>query len=87
MHPTSSSTATGKEMACLNGGSPFLQLGGLFEQDDVDAALRVMQAAATPSGSFFPLPEENDFQKAFAAHEGQGRQWPSIPAAQRLTFA
>jgi len=49
---------------------PFLALGGVWEQDDIDAALRVMQAAAGPNGNFFPLPEENDFQKALAAHEG-----------------
>ena len=49
---------------------PFRALGGIFEQDDIDAAQRVIAAAAEPSGNFFPLPEENDFQKAFAAHEG-----------------
>ncbi len=49
---------------------PFLALGGLFEQDDVDAATRVLQTATEPGGSFFPLPEENDFQDAFAEHEG-----------------
>jgi dTDP-4-amino-4,6-dideoxygalactose transaminase len=49
---------------------PFTALGGVFEQDDIDAALKVMQAAAEPGGNFFPLPEETDFQQAFAAHEG-----------------
>ncbi|HXM94892.1 MAG TPA: DegT/DnrJ/EryC1/StrS family aminotransferase [Candidatus Dormibacteraeota bacterium] len=49
---------------------PFLPLGGWYEQDDVDAATRVIRAAADPGGGFFPLPEENDFQTAFAAHEG-----------------
>ena len=49
---------------------PFQALGGLFEQDDIDAALKVMQAAAQPGGSFFPLPEETDFQDALAGHEG-----------------
>jgi dTDP-4-amino-4,6-dideoxygalactose transaminase len=49
---------------------PFLALGGVWEQDDIDAAHRVMQAAAGPNGNFFPLPEETDFQKALAAHEG-----------------
>lgn len=48
----------------------FQALGGLFEQDDIDAALKVMQAAAQPGGSFFPLPEETDFQNALAEHEG-----------------
>jgi len=49
---------------------PYLALGGAFEQDDIDAALEVMTAAAEPNGNFFPLPEEPDFQKAFAGHEG-----------------
>jgi dTDP-4-amino-4,6-dideoxygalactose transaminase len=49
---------------------PFAALGGVFEQDDIDAANKVMQQAATPGGSFFPLPEENDFQRALAQHEG-----------------
>ena len=48
---------------------PFKSLGGLFEQDDVDAALKVIQAAAE-GGDFFPLPEENDFQNVLAEHEG-----------------
>jgi dTDP-4-amino-4,6-dideoxygalactose transaminase len=49
---------------------PYKALGGLFEQDDVDAAQRVIAKAAADGGDFFPLPEENDFQKALAAHEG-----------------
>ena len=49
---------------------PFGALGGLFEADDVEAAHRVTSAAAGPGGSFFPLPEENEFQEALAAHEG-----------------
>ena len=52
---------------------PFQALGGVFEQDDINAALKVMQAAAQPGGSFFPLPEENDFQKSLAEHEGAER--------------
>ncbi len=49
---------------------PFLALGGLFEADDVAAANRVVEAAAASGGNFFPLPEENEFQKALADHEG-----------------
>lgn len=49
---------------------PFLALGGLFEQDDVEAAQHVIAAAAEEGGNFFPLPEENDFQNRLAAHEG-----------------
>ena len=48
---------------------PFQALGGLFEQDDVDAAVKVMQAVVD-GGSFFPLPEENNFQNALARYEG-----------------
>jgi dTDP-4-amino-4,6-dideoxygalactose transaminase len=49
---------------------PFRSLGGLFEEDDVAAAMRVVQAATETEGSFFPMPEEAEFQKAFAEHEG-----------------
>lgn len=49
---------------------PYLALGGVWEQDDVAAAHKVIAAAAEPNGNFFPLPEEADFQKALAEHEG-----------------
>lgn len=49
---------------------PFVAMGGVYEQDDVEAVTRVVAAAAGVGGSFFPLPEENDFQHAFAQHEG-----------------
>jgi dTDP-4-amino-4,6-dideoxygalactose transaminase len=49
---------------------PFIALGGVWDQDDVNAATRIIAAAAQPGGNFFPMPEEGDFQKAFAAHEG-----------------
>jgi len=52
---------------------PFSALGGLFEQDDVEAAAGVLRAATEEDGSFFPLPEENDFQTAFAQHEGAAK--------------
>jgi dTDP-4-amino-4,6-dideoxygalactose transaminase len=48
---------------------PFLSIGGLYERDDIDAATRVI-AAVADQGSFFPLPEENDFQRQFSEHEG-----------------
>jgi perosamine synthetase len=51
---------------------PFQALGGVFDEADIEAALKVMRAAAGPAGDFFPLPEEADFQRAFAAHEGAG---------------
>jgi dTDP-4-amino-4,6-dideoxygalactose transaminase len=49
---------------------PFLSMGGVYEQDDVDAVARVVSAVADGSGTFFPLPQEDDFQKRFAEHEG-----------------
>jgi dTDP-4-amino-4,6-dideoxygalactose transaminase len=49
---------------------PFLALGGLFEADDVAAAQHVMEAVAAERDNFFPLPEEDQFQQALAAHEG-----------------
>ncbi len=49
---------------------PFLALGGVWEQDDIDAAMKVIVQAAGPTGNFFPLPEEAAFQTALAAHEG-----------------
>lgn len=49
---------------------PFLALGGLFEADDIEAANSVISAAGREGGNFFPLPEEKQFQGAFAQHEG-----------------
>jgi len=49
---------------------PFLSLGGEFDETDVEAATKVLRDACTPAGNFFPLPEETDFQKALAEHEG-----------------
>jgi dTDP-4-amino-4,6-dideoxygalactose transaminase len=49
---------------------PFQALGGIFDQEDIQAAMKVISAAAQEGGSFFPLPEETDFQQTFTAHEG-----------------
>lgn len=49
---------------------PFKALGGLYEQDDIDAVIRVVTNACKPDGDFFPIVEEVDFQKAMADHEG-----------------
>ncbi len=49
---------------------PFGSMGGVYEQDDVEAVSRLLADIAEEDGTFFPLPEENDFQNAFAAHEG-----------------
>ncbi|MFH1919204.1 MAG: DegT/DnrJ/EryC1/StrS family aminotransferase [Planctomycetota bacterium] len=52
---------------------PFVALGGVYEQDDLEAVAEVVRAAAEPGGSFFPLPEETQFQNALAEHEGAKR--------------
>lgn len=52
---------------------PFLSMGGVYEKDDIDAVLRVVREASEPAGNFFPMPEEGEFQEAFAAHEGARR--------------
>jgi perosamine synthetase len=49
---------------------PFLAMGGEYDQDDLDAVIKVVSQAIGPEGNFFPLPEENDFQVAIAQHEG-----------------
>jgi len=49
---------------------PYLALGGIYEDDDVRTATKVIESAAATGGNFFPLPEEPDFQNAFAMHEG-----------------
>jgi dTDP-4-amino-4,6-dideoxygalactose transaminase len=49
---------------------PFVAMGGVYEQDDLDAVTRVTRQALEPTGNFFPLPEEADFQARLAEHEG-----------------
>src|SRR5262249_35483734 len=49
---------------------PFASMGGLYEEDDIEAVIGVLRNAAEPGGGFFPLPEESNFQAALAAHEG-----------------
>ncbi len=48
---------------------PFGAMGGVYDQDDIEATMKVLQAAAKPGGNFFPLPEETEFQDALAKHE------------------
>jgi perosamine synthetase len=52
---------------------PFLAMGGVYDQDDLDAVTSITAAAMGPQGNFFPLPEENQFQEAFSLHEGVTR--------------
>ena len=52
---------------------PFIALGGVLDQADLSAATEIIEAACAEDGSFFPLPEENDFQNALAGHEGAAK--------------
>src|SRR5579872_7175689 len=45
-------------------------MGGVYEQDDAEAVARVVAGVVEGEGSFFPLPEEDLFQRRFAEHEG-----------------
>lgn len=49
---------------------PWLTLGGLYEEDDLKAATQILNLQVSESKGFFRLPEEPDFEKAFAEHEG-----------------
>ena len=48
---------------------PWYGLGAIYDQDDIDAVLKIMNSCVTEAKGFFRLPEEPDFQKAFAAYE------------------
>lgn len=60
-------------MALAKRDVPFLAMGGVFDEDDLRAAQAVLERACAPGGDFFPLPEEDRFQEAFARHEGAAR--------------
>ncbi|MDL2258268.1 DegT/DnrJ/EryC1/StrS family aminotransferase, partial [Eubacteriales bacterium OttesenSCG-928-K08] len=49
---------------------PWYAMGGLMEQEDIDIASKVAQECAHSPKGFFRLPDEPQFQQAFAAHEG-----------------
>jgi len=49
---------------------PFLAMGGVYDEVDVEAARRVIAEAMGQKGNFFPLPEEQEFQTMLAQHEG-----------------
>ena len=49
---------------------PFIPMGAVYEQDDIDAVTATTAASMEAGQGFFPLPEENDFQNALATHEG-----------------
>ena len=52
---------------------PFTALGGIYDDDEVAAVTRVVKDVASGQGTFFPLPEETEFQDALAQHEGAAR--------------
>jgi perosamine synthetase len=52
---------------------PFIAMGGVYTMDDLEAVTRVTSQALEPTGNFFPLPEEVDFQTEFARHEGASK--------------
>ncbi len=49
---------------------PWYAMGALLEQDDIEIVSKITAECAYSPRGFFRLPEEPDFQKAFAAHEG-----------------
>ncbi|MFH1476280.1 MAG: DegT/DnrJ/EryC1/StrS family aminotransferase [Verrucomicrobiota bacterium] len=52
---------------------PFAAMGGIYEADDREAVRRLLEAVEGPSGNFFPMPEETEFQTMLARHEGAGK--------------
>ncbi|NSW89122.1 MAG: DegT/DnrJ/EryC1/StrS family aminotransferase [Firmicutes bacterium] len=48
---------------------PWYGLGAIYEQDDIDAVLKILNPCVTEAKGFFRLPEETEFQKAFAEYE------------------
>jgi len=49
---------------------PWLQLGGVYDEDDIEAVVHILRANVRESAGFFRLPEEAQFEEAFAEHEG-----------------
>jgi len=49
---------------------PWLGLGGIYEEDDLEAVTKILNLQIKESKGFFRLPEEPNFEKAFAEHEG-----------------
>jgi len=49
---------------------PWTSLGGVYDQDDIDVAMEMLRSQVERSAGFFRLPEEPNFERAFAEHEG-----------------
>ncbi len=49
---------------------PWYGLGAIYEQDDIDAVMDILRPNVSEAKGFFRLPEEPEFQRAFAEHEG-----------------
>lgn len=48
---------------------PWYGLGAIYDQEEIDAVLNILNPCVTDAKGFFRLPEEPDFQKAFAEYE------------------
>lgn len=49
---------------------PWLGLGGIYQENDLEAAVQILNHQIKESKGFFRLPEEPNFEEAFAEHEG-----------------
>lgn len=49
---------------------PWYAMGALMDQEDVDIVTKVVSECAHSPKGYFRLPEEPEFQRQFAAHEG-----------------
>lgn len=48
----------------------FPRMGGIYTDSDLFAAMTSIRAAMNHGGNFFPNPEQLEFERAIAAHEG-----------------
>lgn len=51
---------------------PWYGQGAIYDQDDLDAVNEILQKCVADAKGFFRLPEEKQFQEAFAANEESG---------------
>jgi perosamine synthetase len=49
---------------------PWTSLGGVYDEEDIEAVVKILRVQVDRSAGFFRLPEEPNFEKAFAEHEG-----------------
>lgn len=48
---------------------PWYGQGAIYEQDDIDVVVKILNECVSEAKGFFRLPEERMFQEAFAQHE------------------